>query len=912
MKKQSRRYFQEMFDGLTARAKAVIALRTAMRSLPVLAYRSGGDAKPFSYWNAADRESYALAIFQCLEISLFVCSSPKGNSAACTAAAARAKRAYVAAAAGAAAMVRAGVAAAAAAGTRAAAAAASRNASAASDEAADAAAAATRAIATLARIDGAATLADIDRVRHSKRFWPRRVFDPEIPEPDMIALLTSPLWPEAEPEGIFTLRTQLESDLRALDAGFDIWIDWYRDRLEGNAPDWEVERQSTLLTKEQLAQPPAEINAYLKELREGTLTKGLKRVRAIFIGNGGAGKTSLVRALHGEEVKKKESMTKGVAIIDSMEEQAGVFTRVTKYSEDGPIVHFWDFGGQVIAHATHQFFLRSKCLYVIVLAERSGNNPNEEVEYWLEHVRAFGDSAPVILVGNKADVMPVTIDLYSLKQKYPNIINFYSVSCARAKSDFQGRFEAFREEFRSRVNALAKQAELFTPAQFSVLRNIETKSRREDLLPAKDFDQICRANGIPMEGPGGRDGLLDLFDKLGIVTHFSQLPFLTDYVLNPRWLTFGVYSIMYSEEAIASKGRLTEAEFITILKKVNPSIPNGSPLRFPAEKIRIIADAMIAFRLAYRLSRSELVIPALLAPEQPRHDFDDNGAIAFRFDFGGFLPRHVLPALIVEYFRDIARQDGSEVVWQNGVLLRPRRYRAEALVRADYHTRMLNLQLKGADATLYLGVLRHSIQSTLENMPDLTVREEVALRPEMLVDATAPTRPEREVWMTYDIIQTARENRLNLIPGPGSMYDMSRIVATMPVSPDVSEEVFLSYSNKDGAAVEALFSELQGKRISVWYDDGLIVGQPYRNQLRRRIETAKVVVVLWTENSIDSRWVCAEADLAEHHGKLICLKDPNLDPKHVPLPFGEHQMIELGNIQKLLEALALKDAKPKA
>ncbi len=64
-----------------------------------------------------------------------------------------------------------------------------------------------------------------------------------------------------------------------------------------------------------------------------------------------------------------------------------------------------------MAHATHQFFLRSKCLYVIVLAGRAERNPNEEAEYWLEHVRAFGDSAPVLLVGNKADVMPVNLDL---------------------------------------------------------------------------------------------------------------------------------------------------------------------------------------------------------------------------------------------------------------------------------------------------------------------------------------------------------------------------------------------------------------------------------------------------------------------------------------------------------------------
>ena len=68
--------------------------------------------------------------------------------------------------------------------------------------------------------------------------------------------------------------------------------------------------------------------------------------------------------------------------------------------------------------------------------------------------------------------------------------------------------------------------------------------------------------------------------------------------------------------------------------------------------------------------------------------------------------------------------------------------------------------------------------------------------------------------------------------------------------------------------------ELEGKRVSVWYDAGLIAGQPFREVLRQRIETVKAVVVLWTENSIGSKWVRAEANLADSHGKLICLRDP--------------------------------------
>ncbi len=69
--------------------------------------------------------------------------------------------------------------------------------------------------------------------------------------------------------------------------------------------------------------------------------------------------------------------------------------------------------------------------------------------------------------------------------------------------------------------------------------------------------------------------------------------------------------------------------------------------------------------------------------------------------------------------------------------------------------------------------------------------------------------------------------------------------------------------------------------------------------------------MLWTENSIGSKWVCAEASLAEQHGKLICLR-AGLDRKRIPLPFAEDHMVEAGKLPELMDALALKGAKPRA
>jgi len=51
-------------------------------------------------------------------------------------------------------------------------------------------------------------------------------------------------------------------------------------------------------------------------------------------------------------------------------------------------------------------------LYVRVLNARGETcNCTEEAKYWLKHVKAFGDNAPVTIVGNKTDLASVTLDM---------------------------------------------------------------------------------------------------------------------------------------------------------------------------------------------------------------------------------------------------------------------------------------------------------------------------------------------------------------------------------------------------------------------------------------------------------------------------------------------------------------------
>ena len=57
---------------------------------------------------------------------------------------------------------------------------------------------------------------------------------------------------------------------------------------------------------------------------------------------------------------------------------------------------------------------------------------------------------------------------------------------------------------------------------------------------------------------------------------------------------------------------------------------------------------------------------------------------------------------------------------------------------------------------------------------------------------------------------------------------------------------------------------------------------------------------------------CAEADLADKTNKLICLRDPKLEPKRIPMPFAANDhIIPVGDMPGLIVALALNGAKPR-
>jgi hypothetical protein len=82
-------------------------------------------------------------------------------------------------------------------------------------------------------------------------------------------------------------------------------------------------------------------------------------------------------------------------------------------------------------------------------------------------------------------------------------------------------------------------------------------------------------------------------------------------------------------------------------------------------------------------------------------------------------------------------------------------------------------------------------------------------------------------------------------------------------------DVFLSYSSADREAARRFADGLSQEGLTVWWDAALRAGETFDEVIENALKAAKSVIVLWSPRSVTSRWVRAEATLADRRNKLV-------------------------------------------
>src|SRR5215471_11333085 len=123
-------------------------------------------------------------------------------------------------------------------------------------------------------------------------------------------------------------------------------------------------------------------------------------------------------------------------------------------------------------------------------------------------------------------------------------------------------------------------------------------------------------------------------------------------------------------------------------------------------------------------------------------------------------------------------------------------------------------------------------------------------------------------------------------------------------------DVFVSYARTDKPRVAPLVAAIEGHGLSVWWDPAISPGEEFDRLIATQLGAAAAVLVVWTANSVGSRWVRGEARHGADRGILVPVR---FDGAELPIDVRALHTIDLDErtldernpgVREVLRALA--------
>jgi internalin A len=424
--------------------------------------------------------------------------------------------------------------------------------------------------------------------------------------------------------------------------------------LRGN-PELSIPPEILGTKKNNPGDPTTILNYYFQSHTQPN--RPLNEAKVLLVGEGDVGKTSLLRQLLHQPFNPQEDKTHGITI-----------ARHTIEVNAQPIqLNLWDFGGQEIMHATHQFFLSQRSLYLLVIDCRQSEAQNQ-LEYWLQIITSFGGDSPIILVGNQCDHQPLDIDQRGLKLKYPNLHAILQTSCKNSQG-----IDTLNATIIEELSQLSHLHDRLPQTWFTVKEQLE--QRTQDFLSRQEYEQVCTQTDI-LDTQTQTD-LLKLLHNLGIVLNFQddirlRPEFADTNVLKPDWVTNGVYKILNHNELFTVHRGILDLSLL-------PNILDSQ--RYPRDKHSFLISIMQKFELCFALdshTHDQYLIPGLLPKEEPETG-EWQGSLTFQYHYN-VLPPSIISRFIVRMNSKISKR----TYWRSGVVLKESNN--FALIRATLDT----------------------------------------------------------------------------------------------------------------------------------------------------------------------------------------------------------------------------------
>jgi len=464
-----------------------------------------------------------------------------------------------------------------------------------------------------------------------------------------------------------------------------------------------------------LESPPMEV---IKQGRQAVLDwfeaikLKLNEIKIILLGDPKAGKTSLLKRLKYNDFDLDEKQTDGVNIEDIEFGECIPFENQKSLHEITG--HFWDFGGQEIMNATHQFFLTKRSVYVLVLDARKDANNADQIRQWVKRVQATGGNSPIVVLANQIDVnsgfgFENEIDL---QKEFPQIKCFLKISCLTGES---------LDLLKQKLEEIIPTAELFETKidekWIAIKDKLQEETKSKHFLNETRFLEIC--NEFELKECSKQKNAITFLNDLGMVLHFDNLNLSEYYVLDPYWITYGVYQILTSVYAGEKKGIVEMDKLKFIIndeedKKEIYQTENYRKIQYSSNERRFLIDILHYFKLCFCLpDNSKFIIPDLLDTLEPQNVTEpirrSKETIQFVYEYS-YLPKSIMPHTIVELHKSMTH------MWRTGCVLQ-NKY-GKALITSYQNRIFITVEGEYKKKRELLAVIRYRMDTINHSLSD--------------------------------------------------------------------------------------------------------------------------------------------------------------------------------------------------
>ena len=411
-----------------------------------------------------------------------------------------------------------------------------------------------------------------------------------------------------------------------------------------------------------------------------------------------------------------------------------------------------------------------------------------------------------------------------MQQKYP-VRKFIATDC----DDGTG-IDQLHHSILYEIDRLEHLRDDFPASWFTIKDRLA--GMQDNYLTYERYRQICREHGE--KDILAQENLSRYLHSLGIALNYKEDTRLRDtHVLNPRWVTEGIYNILNAEKLAVQQGELSIQDLAEILNL----------RKYPQERHEFLLELMCKFDLCFRFHEDKnadyrFLIPDLLDKQQPPEvkEFNLEDCLNFEYHYP-ILPEGLLPRFIVR------SHILSRNRWRTGVILEKEGSRA--LVKADIHERKVIISISGSIASRCIRLLG-SIRSDFERIHSSF---------KFIVQEMVPVPNYPDVLIPYFELLVMEQNGFSKLPKAiGAQVlelnvqkllngvDIERSKRRLKVSSQIKIEahsltLFYSYSHKDEVLREELETHLkllqrQGY-IDQWSDRLISAGSEWKGEIYR-------------------------------------------------------------------------------